>query len=325
MTTVRNQTPRPRRQNTRHADNDSQERDEYGERYSDSGDGREYFEGFDSTLAELGLAVSNDSDDSGETTKFGFAPVSTLDDDTDEDDDDDDDKEGDGFLTSLLENATVDWSSDDPIKVYLREMGKVPLLTKDQEVQLSKEIEDGQKIVRDAVYETNIAITEMRKLLNAVVKEKIRPAEILDLPTQARSGRGTRYIRMARQTLDGLNETELLVRQIQRNLRNAELTDDARGELEESHLETRKAIVKLLRRIKLNREQINSMADRVKELAKQVQRLHSRLGHMQRETKLTCDQILEIVAKGKKRSIPEGLSWEHLNLDAREIIRTRRT
>ncbi len=46
----------------------------------------------------------------------------------------------------------LEWSrSDSPVRMYLREMGKIPLLTKDEEIELSRIIEEGEDIIIDAI------------------------------------------------------------------------------------------------------------------------------------------------------------------------------
>ncbi len=52
----------------------------------------------------------------------------------------------------LKEKELLEWSrSDSPVRMYLREMGKIPLLTKEEEVFLSREIEAGEDIILDAI------------------------------------------------------------------------------------------------------------------------------------------------------------------------------
>lgn len=52
----------------------------------------------------------------------------------------------------LKEKELLEWSrSDSPVRMYLREMGKIPLLTKEEEIFLSREIEGGEDIILDAI------------------------------------------------------------------------------------------------------------------------------------------------------------------------------
>jgi RNA polymerase primary sigma factor len=65
---------------------------------------------------------------------------------------------------------------DDPVRMYLRQMGKVPLLTRDQEVEICKRIEDADEESRQIIYgfgftgKEHIALAE--KLLAMPPKER---------------------------------------------------------------------------------------------------------------------------------------------------------
>ncbi len=52
----------------------------------------------------------------------------------------------------MKERELLEWSrSDSPVRMYLREMGQIPLLTKEEEVSISKRIEGGENIILDAI------------------------------------------------------------------------------------------------------------------------------------------------------------------------------
>jgi len=60
-------------------------------------------------------------------------------------------QEGEEF--DLLKNKELlEWSrSDSPVRMYLREMGKVPLLTKEEEIEISQNMEKGENTILDAI------------------------------------------------------------------------------------------------------------------------------------------------------------------------------
>jgi len=62
------------------------------------------------------------------------------------------DGESDDEFDLHKEKELLEWSrSDSPVRMYLREMGKIPLLTKEEEVDLSMRIEEGEDIIIDAI------------------------------------------------------------------------------------------------------------------------------------------------------------------------------
>ena len=84
----------------------------------------------------------------------------------------------------LKEKELLEWSrSDSPVRMYLREMGKIPLLTKEEEVYLSREIEAGEDIILDAIcsvpYLIDYLLNYKEPLLNRErrVKELFRSFE----------------------------------------------------------------------------------------------------------------------------------------------------
>ena len=72
---------------------------------------------------------------------------------------------------------------DDPVRMYLREMGKVPLLDREGEVELAKRIEDGQLMIARAVLSLDSSIRELQSLVDQVNKEELRLDEVIQVET----------------------------------------------------------------------------------------------------------------------------------------------
>lgn len=98
-------------------------------------------------------------------------------DDSDVKDDDSIDMDAlDEFSNHKLVNSDKESSVDDPIRLYLREIGKEKLLTAEQEVKYSKEMEDGENIIKDVIKQAGIMVPEFFDISQKAFK-KIDPHE----------------------------------------------------------------------------------------------------------------------------------------------------
>jgi hypothetical protein len=72
---------------------------------------------------------------------------------------------------------------DDPVRMYLREMGKVPLLDREGEVVIAKRIEAGQILIAKAVFSLDSPIRELQRLARVVEKGDMRLDEVVQIET----------------------------------------------------------------------------------------------------------------------------------------------
>jgi len=70
-------------------------------------------------------------------------------------------------------------STTDPVRMYLRKMGSVSLLTREGEVEIAKRIEEGERRVLQVVLASPIAVGEISKLGESLKKGEIRVKEVI--------------------------------------------------------------------------------------------------------------------------------------------------
>ena len=68
---------------------------------------------------------------------------------------------------------------DDPVKMYLKQMGSIPLLTREQEINLAKEIEATEIALCEAAYTTSLARDEVLKVVNGLLQKETNLEDIL--------------------------------------------------------------------------------------------------------------------------------------------------
>jgi len=71
----------------------------------------------------------------------------------------------------------------DPMRLYLREMSSVPLLTREDEIRIAKRIERGNKRIYKALSRSFITIEEIKELFEQLQAGEINPQDIVDIAT----------------------------------------------------------------------------------------------------------------------------------------------
>jgi RNA polymerase primary sigma factor len=107
------------------------------------------------------------------TTKLSQAGFDIIDsDDSDNDDDKDEDSSG---------AKTGTEKTDDPVKLYLREMGTVDLLSREGEIAIAKRIEAGQEAMISGLCESPLTLKAILDWRDDIIDEKITLREVIDL------------------------------------------------------------------------------------------------------------------------------------------------
>lgn len=76
---------------------------------------------------------------------------------------------------------------DDPVKMYLRQMGQISLLTREEEIDLAKKIEAAEQQFRESVLECRVSRREVLTLSEKMLSQEMNVEEVVDIDVKAKA------------------------------------------------------------------------------------------------------------------------------------------
>lgn len=169
------------------------------------------------------------------------------------------------------EALSEDWSSASPdisnsIRMYLSEMGKVPLLSRDEEITLARNIREREKELRKLVLESPITMREICNWEELVDQEEMTTKELMP-----RGKRTTRELNNMRKKLKDaahfIGKREQEITKLMKELREGNLTDKKRNNAIEKLEAKQKEVVQTITKLNLNQNKIKRLTNKIKNLA----------------------------------------------------------
>ena len=222
------------------------------------------------------------------------------------------------FETGDLTKLGIMERYEDPVKVYLREMGRVPLLSKAQEGELSKKIEEGHRDVQRVVFETPLGREAVLKLLEKILAGGKKATGFIEMAIPGSSGinKESMIPEVIEAKIYHLRKLSTEIRRQERKLKYAELTPDEK-ERHQDELETnRKDVVDTLIEFKINPEKISKISGKIKGVVRQISDLEQKIIEIETSSELAAIQAQHIITKLEHQV---GVSREQVTEISRQI------
>ncbi len=205
----------------------------------------------------------------------------------------------------------IDNSTDDPVRMYLREMGSIQLLTRSGEVEVAKKIESGNIELIEIFAESNLILLYLNNLSRQLKTQKVKARHVisgLDEDDNVIEDED----KATKQVIDQLDQIwknytavkKILANESSRKLKPAEV----------KRLEKKQAVYKdIIRSINFNSRQIELMCE---EMFLHKDKIDHSFRKMKNNIKLLkmsseeMDELFKVFRYGKRKTDKEKASWD---------------
>ncbi len=165
----------------------------------------------------------------------------------------------------------------DPVRMYMREMGSVELLTREGEIEIAKRIEDGLKHMVQAISACPMTIAEILELADRIEREDMRVDEVVDGLIDPNAP-------------EEEEEQEVSAQQIENDLSDSSGDDSDDDEEEEEQTEEQRAAIQRANLLQLKKDSLERFA-RIRALNSRMLRSLARGGTTSRSYLKTQQEI----------------------------------
>ena len=212
----------------------------------------------------------------------------------------------------------------DPVKLYLKEMGSVPLLSKEEEVEIAKIIEQGEEEILDALLDSMLGVREVLKLRELLKRGKVGIKDIVrDLDED--EDREEEIERKKQEVVLLLDKVATIEREnaaLRHRLKNKSIKEEERVKIETKLKENKRNVCLCLKAIKLNKKQIAKIVEQLKRLMAEIETYEHHMAECMLKTGLPLKKLNKLVRYLRKHPEERVKTARELdmNLEEWEVI-----
>jgi RNA polymerase primary sigma factor len=188
----------------------------------------------------------------------------------------------------------------DPVRLYLREMGSVSLLTREREVEIAKRIENGKGEVLRVVLSCPMVVKEIIDLGDAIKSGEIAIREVTNELDEEEIGVEEEEAQKER-ILDLINRLRRNDESFRRLLRRKGNSREKQEQIEKKQTE----ILNGFRQMNLRDSQMNRIVQKLKQMLNRVEKAEGEIGKIEERHRLSVQEARTYLKKMKSKTFRE--------------------
>ena len=197
--------------------------------------------------------------------------------------------------------AEVALRTTDPVRMYLRKMGQVSLLTREGEVEIAKRIEQGENEILNSMLAAPLGIHAILELGEGVAKHKVRVADIVkdveDLDVDAVGEEGgfdegacrQRVLKYMQKMRSLAEKADGFVKQTQR----VRIKEEEKAAIQPKLAEVRGKMLELFKEMGLNKKSTQGVIARIHDTIAAIEGYHRSIRDCRRKLKVEEEKLKE--------------------------------
>jgi RNA polymerase primary sigma factor len=182
--------------------------------------------------------------------------------------------------------------TSDPVRMYLRKMGSVSLLTREGEVEIAKRIEDGERKMLQAVLNSTVAVEELIAIGDRLRNGKIRVKDVVkDIDEDEAEFNEQFYVERVCKIIDKVKRLQRDTEKLEEKLTEAGASDAKKKKVKDATRANRAQMFEELSDLRLNKPTVDRIVAQLKNIIIKLDKAESEVRDCERRAVLTASEI----------------------------------
>jgi RNA polymerase primary sigma factor len=208
----------------------------------------------------------------------------------------------------------------DPVRMYLRKMGSVSLLTREGEVEIAKRIESGERRVLQVVLNSSVAIEEILELGDKLRKQKIRVKEVVkDADEEDAEFDEQWHIERVCKVIDKIRRLWKEQEKVAEKLDAKAVSEPTRKKYKKQISDLKQEILDALQEMRFNKKQIDKIVLKLKELVERIEQANREIIGCESKSGLSIKELQKTLREIRSSPLRQRAIAKKLGIRPDEI------
>ena len=212
---------------------------------------------------------------------------------------------------------------DDPVRMYLKEMGRVPLLDREGEVRVAKKIESGQRYINKYIFMSGSTLREMENFFHRYNEKRVKVDQIFKVEYGSWVDK-SQESRLINEFSMVIKEVRTYFEEIGEILDNSEYDETGHVLNQEEVDKKRVKIYAIFNRLTYNEKLLKRMVYRIRSLVDRINDSQKTIKQLSRIRRFSIDEICTYGRKANKSDEEYKLVHKETNVEPTVFIETLR-